>query len=102
MTGVQTCALPIYALGQAKVIEGGGQTAANILLTSVRAEAKAFAEQRPYYEDNPGLFERRLVAEAMQRILTNAVDVFYLSGRTARIWLNRTPEKRRLKEGGAP
>ena len=90
------------ALGQAKVIEGGGQTAANILLTSVRAEAKAFAEQRPYYEDNPGLFERRLVAEAMQRILTNAVDVFYLSGRTARIWLNRTPEKRRLKEGGAP
>jgi membrane protease subunit HflK len=90
------------ALGQAKVIEGGGQTAANILLSSVRAEAKAFAEQRPYYEDNPGLFEQRLVAEAMQRILTNAVDVFYLSGRTARIWLNRTPEKRRLKEGGAP
>ncbi|MFQ3169298.1 MAG: membrane protease subunit HflK [Limisphaerales bacterium] len=90
------------ALGQAKVIEGGGQTAANILLTSVRAEAKAFAEQRPYYEDNPGLFERRLVAETMQRVLTNAVDVFYLSGRTPRIWLNRTPEKRKLKEGGTP
>ena len=90
------------ALGQAKVIEGGGQTAANTLLTSVQAEAKAFSAQRSYYEENPLLFEQRLVAETMQRVLTNAVDVFYLSGRTPRIWLNRTPEKRKLKEGGAP
>ena len=90
------------AQGQAKVIEGGGRTAANVLLTSVQAEAKAFDEQRPFYEDNPGLFEKRLVAETMQRVLTNAVDVFYLSGRQPRIWLNRTPEKRKLKEGMAP
>ncbi|MBT6788507.1 MAG: hypothetical protein HOA45_02480 [Verrucomicrobia bacterium] len=90
------------ALGQAKVIEGGGRTAANILLTSVQAEAEAFSEQLPYYEENQGLFERRLIAETMQRVLTNAVDVFYLSGRTPRIWLNRTPEKRKLKEGGTP
>ena len=48
------------------------------------------------------IFEQRLVAETMQRVLTNAVDVFYLSGRPPRIWLNRTPEKRKLKEGGAP
>ena len=92
----------LNALGQAKVIEGGGQTAANTLLTSVQAEAKAFSKQRPYYEENPELFEQRLIAETMQRVLTNAVDVFYLSGRQPRIWLNRTPEKRKLKEGGAP
>ena len=92
----------LNALGQAKVIEGAGQTAANTLLTSVQAEAKAFSAQRSYYEENPLLFEQRLVAETMQRVLTNAVDVFYLSGRTPRIWLNRTPEKRKLKEGGAP
>lgn len=90
------------ALGQAKVIEGGGRTAANILLTSVQAEAEAFSEQLPYYEENHGLFEQRLIAETMKRVLTNAVDVFYLSGRTPRIWLNRTPEKRKLKEGGTP
>ena len=90
------------AQGQAKVIEGGGRTAANVLLTSVQAEAKAFDEQRPYYEDNPGLFEKRLVAETMQRVLTNAVDVFYLSGRQPRIWLNRTPERRKLEEGQVP
>ena len=92
----------LNALGQAKVIEGGGQTAANTLLTSVQAEAKAFSAQRSYYEENPLLFEQRLVAETMQRVLTNAVDVFYLSGRTPRIWLNRSPEKRKLKEGGTP
>jgi len=68
----------------------------------VQAEAKAFKEQKPFYEDNPTLFEQRLVAETMQRVLTNAVDVFYLSGRQPRIWLNRTPEKRKLEEGGAP
>jgi hypothetical protein len=48
------------------------------------------------------LFKQRLVAETMQRVLTNAVDVFYLSGRQPRIWLNRTPEKRKLKEGETP
>ena len=90
------------ARGQAEVIKGGGKTAANVLLTSVEAEEKAFSAQRSYYEENPLLFEQRLVAETMQRVLTNAVDVFYLSGRTPRIWLNRTPEKRKLEEGGAP
>ena len=90
------------ARGQAEVIKGGGQTAANTLLTSVEAEAKAFSVQRSYYEENSLLFEQRLIAETMQRVLTNAVDVFYLSGRTPRIWLNRTPEKRKLKEGGTP
>jgi len=90
------------ARGQAEVIKGGGKTAANVLLTSVEAEEKAFSAQRSYYEENPLLFEQRLVAETMQRVLTNAVDVFYLSGRTPRIWLNRSPEKRKLKEGEAP
>ena len=90
------------AEGQAKVIESGGRTASNKMRTSIQAEAKSFEDQRQYYESNPELFEQRLISEAMQRILTNAVDVFYLSGRQPRIWLNRTPEKRKLKEGGTP
>ena len=69
----------------------------NLLLS-----AKSFANQRPFYESNPELFRHRLVTETMQRVLINAVDVFYLSGRQPRIWLNRTPEKPKLKEGGAP
>lgn len=90
------------AEGQAKVILGGGRTTANRLLTSVEAEAKSFANQRPFYESNPELFQHRLITETMQRVLTNAVDVFYLSGRQPRIWLNRTPAKKKLKEGEVP
>jgi len=90
------------AEGDARVILSGGETTKHQLLTSVEAEARSFAEQRPYYESNPELFRQRLLTGTMQRILTNAVDVFYLSGRQPRIWLNRTPEKPKLKEGGAP
>ena len=87
------------AEGQAKVILSNGKTEANRLLTSVEAEAKSFTNQRPFYESNPDLFRQRLITETMQRVLTNAVDVFYLSGRQPRIWLNRTPAKKKLKEG---
>ena len=90
------------AEGQAKVIESNGKTESNRLLTSVEAEAKSFNNQRPFYESNPDLFRHRLVTETMQRVLTNAVDVFYLSGRQPRIWLNRTPAKKKLNEGEAP
>ena len=92
----------VKAKGQAKLIEEGGSTASTKLRTSIQAEAKSFKDQLPHYESNPELFEQRLVSEAMQQILTNAVDVFYLSGRQPRIWLNRTPEKRKLKEGETP
>ena len=92
----------VKAKGQAKLIEEGGSTASTKLRTSIQAEAKSFKDQLPHYESNPKLFEQRLVSEAMQQILTNAVDVFYLSGRQPRIWLNRTPEKRKLKEGETP
>jgi membrane protease subunit HflK len=99
---VKKISIVAEAEGKAKVIESGGRIAANKMRTSIQAEAKSFEDQRQYYESNPELFEQRLVAEAMQRILTNAVDVFYLSGRTPRIWLNRTPEKRKLKESETP
>ncbi|MEC7882329.1 MAG: SPFH domain-containing protein [Verrucomicrobiota bacterium] len=90
------------AEGQARVIESKGKTTADRLLTSVEAEAKSFTDQRPFYESNPKLFQQRLVSETMQNVLTNAIDIFYLSGRQPRIWLNRTPAKPKLKEGQVP
>jgi len=90
------------AEGQARVIESGGKTTADRLLTSVEAEAKSFTDQKPFYESNPELFRQRLVSETMQSVLTNAVDIFYLSGRQPRIWLNRTPAKPKLIEGQVP
>ena len=104
ITTAQTEAVNIVtkAEGDAKVIQSGGETTKRRLLTLVEAEARSFTEQRPYYESNPELFRQRLLTGTMQRVLTNAVDIFYLSGRQPRIWLNRTPEKPKLKEGGAP
>ncbi|MEC9331785.1 MAG: SPFH domain-containing protein [Verrucomicrobiota bacterium] len=90
------------AEGQARVIESGGKTTADRLLTSVEAESKSFSDQKPFYESNPELFQQRLVSETMQSVLTNAVDIFYLSGRQPRIWLNRTPAKAKLTEGQVP
>ena len=90
------------AEGQAKVVLNKGITEANRLLTSVEAEAKSFNNQLPFFESNPKLFRHRLVTDTMQRVLTNAVDVFYLSGRQPRIWLNRTPAKKKLTEGEFP
>ena len=90
------------AEGQARVIESGGKTTADRLLTSVEAESKSFSDQKPFYESNPELFQQRLVSETMQNVLTNAVDIFYLSGRQPRIWLNRTPAKAKLTEGQLP
>ena len=90
------------AEGQARVIESGGKTTADRLLSSVEAESKSFSDQKPFYESNPELFQQRLVSETMQNVLTNAVDIFYLSGRQPRIWLNRTPAKAKLTEGQLP
>lgn len=100
--GSDAATIVAKAEGDARVILSGGETTKRQLLTAVEAEARSFAEQRPYYESNPELFRQRLLTGTMQRVLTNAVDVFYLSGRQPRIWLNRTPEKPKLKEGGAP
>jgi len=98
----EASAIIANAEGQARVILGNGKTSADRLLSSVEAEARAFSHQRPFYESNPELFEQRLVTETMQHVLTNAVDIFYLSGRQPRIWLNRTPAKKKLKEGEVP
>ena len=90
---------------QIEILQQAGADVIRIAVDSdadVEAEAKSFAIQRPFYESNPDLFQHRLVTETMQRVLTNAVDVFYLSGRQPRIWLNRTPAKKKLKEGEAP
>src|SRR6266704_5377059 len=60
------------AVGEASVIVGGGITASNSLVVSVAAEADRFAKLLPRYQANPDLFKRRLLAESMERVLTNA------------------------------
>ena len=90
------------ALGEVQTAVSAGMTLSNQLVQAVSAEAKSFVDQLPRYRENPNLFEQRLRAETMGRVLTNAVDKFFLPSRAdgqsreLRLQLNREPEKPKL------
>src|SRR6266853_2020992 len=86
------------AVGEASVILGGGMTASNSLVVTVAAEADRFAKLLPRYQANPDLFKRRLLAETMERVLTNAQYKLFLPERAdgkqweLRLQLSQLPE----------
>jgi regulator of protease activity HflC (stomatin/prohibitin superfamily) len=92
------------AKGEASAILDSGLVSSNRLVQSVTAEVEAFKAQLPYYKLNPRLFEQRLLAAAMQRVLTNAQEKFVLpdlpdgQARELRLQLSREPLKRESPE----
>ena len=60
------------AAGEASAIIRDGMTLSNALLATIQADATNFQGLLPSYERNPRLFEQRLQAETLQRVLTNA------------------------------
>jgi membrane protease subunit HflK len=86
------------AVGEASVIVGGAMTVSNSLVVTVAAEADRFAKLLPRYNANPDLFKRRLLAETMQRVLTNAQYKLFLPERAdgkqweLRLQLSKPPE----------
>jgi membrane protease subunit HflK len=89
------------ATGEASVIVGGGMTASNSLVVTVAAEADRFAKLLPRYQANPDLFKRRLLAETMERVLTNAQYKMFLPERAdgkpweLRLQLSKQPEMKK-------
>ena len=85
------------ALAQASVLVSEALTRSNLLVKSVKEEARVFTQQLPYYQSNPQLFKQRLLMETMQVALTNAQDKFFIpqraDGKTRelRLQLNRGP-----------
>ncbi len=75
-----------------------GETARNLLVEFVAAEAQRFEDLLPAYQRNPELFVQQHRAEAMQRILTNAQMKILLPARRGgervevRLQLGREPE----------
>ncbi|MCI0540721.1 MAG: protease modulator HflK [Verrucomicrobiales bacterium] len=64
------------------------------MLEGLRADAQAFLDQLQYYTNNPTLFTERLRTEAIQKILTNAQEKYFLGrGAQLRVLLNRDPQK---------
>lgn len=92
------------ALGEADAIIARGVGSSNRLVTTVSAEAKAFTEQLPEYLKDPALFEDRLLAARLGRVMTNAQEKFFLSDtpegqtREVRLQLSREPLKKEAPE----
>ena len=84
--------------GEASAIVRGGMTRSNSIVQTVAAEAQAFKDLLPRYQSNPTLFKQRLLADSMQRVLTNAQFKLYLPQRAdgkpreLRLQLNKEPE----------
>jgi membrane protease subunit HflK len=86
------------AVGEASAIIRDGVTTSNFLVQTVAAEAQRFNDLLPRYRSNPELFKQRLLAEAAQRVLTNAQYKLFLPERAdgkprqLRLQLSKEPE----------
>jgi membrane protease subunit HflK len=87
------------AKGEAIALKNAAETERTRLINEVKGEAQFFANVLPSYNNDPGLFLRRMQIETMARVMTNAQDKFFLparaDGRTRelRLQLNREPQK---------
>ena len=88
---------------EASTILNRGMSRSNQVVQAVSAESRSFLSQLPYYQRDPGLFEDRLLAQTMGRVMTNAADKFFIPtspdgrSRELRLQLNREPEKPKMK-----
>ncbi|HNQ89273.1 MAG TPA: SPFH domain-containing protein [Verrucomicrobiota bacterium] len=84
------------ALGQSNAIVNAGLVSSNRIVSGVQAAALAFDDQLPQYVENPRLFQERLLAARLQRVLTNTNAKFLLPEEFSelRLQLSREPESR--------
>lgn len=86
------------AIGEARAIIRDGMTRSNFLIQTMSAETNRFLGLQPSYVSNPHLFQQRLLAETMERVLTNAQFKTFIPNRPhgkpweVRILLNKEPE----------
>ncbi len=91
------------AQGEYQAVLNRGMSRSNQVVQAVAAESRSFLSQLPYYQREPKLFEDRLLAQTMGRVMTNASDKFFLStrpdgqSRELRLLLNREPEAPKKK-----
>lgn len=87
----------IKSVGESNSMVNSGISASNQIVLAVAAEAGFFNAQLPHYQKNPVLFQRRILVETIERIMTNATDKFILpaaaggQSREVRLQLNREP-----------
>ena len=89
----------LEAQGEAEGRINAGKTDRTRLVQTLEGDADYFKNQLPYYQRNPDLFIRQRQTVALQRVLTNAQDKFFLPNRAdgqpreLRLQLNREPRR---------
>ncbi|MFM1943581.1 MAG: Modulator of FtsH protease HflK [Verrucomicrobiota bacterium] len=69
------------AIGEASVVVRNSLTLSNTLVQAVATDATNFLGLLPSYEKNPNLLKERLLAERVERVMTNAQFKAYLPAR---------------------
>jgi modulator of FtsH protease HflK len=86
------------AIGEASAIVRDGMTRSNFLIQTMSAETNRFLGLLPSFQNDPRLFQQRLLAETTSRVLTNAQLKTFIPSRLhgkpweVRILLNKEPE----------
>lgn len=89
------------AQGEAEAILNEAMAQSNRFVQTVESLAKSFNEMLPEYEKDPWLFRSRLLADRLERVLTNVQEKMYLpelppgKKRELRLQLSREPIERR-------
>jgi membrane protease subunit HflK len=81
------------AEGEVQRVLSSAMVRSNVLVQTAFADASAFQEQLPFYQQNPDLYRHRLAVQTLQRVMTNAQDKFYQPSGIdeLRITLSREP-----------
>lgn len=88
------------AEGEAQAIINQALSRSNQWVQTIRSLVESFEKILPQYEQNPHLFEARLLNSRLEQIATNIQDIFYLPElpegvrRELRLLLNRQPQAR--------
>jgi len=89
------------AQAEANAIRNRASSSGNQMVSALAADAQYFEAQLASYRRDPVLFEQRLLAESMRRVLDRAEDKFFIPARSdgqpreLRLQLSREPLKPR-------
>ena len=96
------------AAGEAILTMRGALTSSNELVTTLAQRADEFNKLLPHYQREPELFKQRLLAETVERVLTNSQYKLYLPESAdgqpveVRLQLGKPPEPRQRRPAAAP
>lgn len=96
----------LKAVGEAEAIRLSGISRSNEVVRALASDAEFFLGQIESYEQNPGLFERRVLMQAIEPVLTNAQDVFLIPSPatpgSGQLNMRLNPEPKKSTASGRP